>query len=97
MPLYEYECPKCSKIREELHSMSETPEIVCDDCGKRCHKIISKTTFHAPLESKSTSYKMERAMKKGAEERREAQKASHMGHNPYRDMQVSAPDIVDDI
>jgi len=43
MPLYDYECPKCSAIKEVQHSVSEIGKIavLCDDCKKPMKKMLS--------------------------------------------------------
>jgi putative FmdB family regulatory protein len=32
MPTYEYQCHKCQKVVEIIHSIKETPIITCDTC-----------------------------------------------------------------
>lgn len=32
MPTYDYRCPKCEKIIERFHGMSETPNVICEKC-----------------------------------------------------------------
>lgn len=39
--LYDYQCGKCLKVREEWHGMTEHPVIVCMKCGGECYKLIS--------------------------------------------------------
>jgi len=46
MPIYEYQCSDCGKIKEVFHKMSETPEIVCPECSKMMKKLISPSAFH---------------------------------------------------
>ena len=44
MPIYEYECQKCSEVYEMLRSISaEDTDIVCPECGakKKAKKLIS--------------------------------------------------------
>lgn len=33
MARYDYKCPKCEKVFEVEHPMSEHPTITCPDCG----------------------------------------------------------------
>jgi len=40
MPLYDYKCPDCSAEVEAEHRMSESPEIICKECGGTMKKII---------------------------------------------------------
>ena len=41
MPIYEYVCKKCGALREEIHGISETPRIVCAECGGKAERKIS--------------------------------------------------------
>jgi len=43
MPLYDYECSKCTAVKEVQHSVSEIGkiEILCDDCKKPMKKMPS--------------------------------------------------------
>lgn len=42
MPIYEYLCPKCSKVHERIFKVTDFPEVVkCKFCGAYAHKIIS--------------------------------------------------------
>ena len=43
MPLYDYECSKCTAVKEVQHSVSEIGkiEILCDDCKKPMKKMLS--------------------------------------------------------
>ena len=40
MPTYDYKCPKCSIKFEKFHGISESPEILCPDCGSVSAKQI---------------------------------------------------------
>lgn len=45
MPVYEYECPKCSKRWEEWMRMSDPPPEKCPECGEPGpERIISLTS-----------------------------------------------------
>lgn len=46
MPLYEYECKKCSEISEVLQKFSDAPLKKCPHCGGKVHKIMSQNAFH---------------------------------------------------
>lgn len=53
MPIYEYQCKKCSSLLERFYpripvTVPETVIEVCEVCGseREFKKIISKTTFH---------------------------------------------------
>ena len=41
MPTYDYGCPKCKIKKDEFHGMSESPVIVCPQCGGKMDKLIS--------------------------------------------------------
>ncbi len=41
MPTYDYQCTKCEHVQEEFHKMTETPEIICEICGKPMKRIIT--------------------------------------------------------
>jgi len=46
MPIYEYECSKCSQVMEELQKFSDPPLKKCPHCGGRLHKKMSLNSFH---------------------------------------------------
>ena len=51
MPNYDYECPKCGKIKEFLHRVVEDPIIFCEDlncitAGKMIKKISCGNGIH---------------------------------------------------
>jgi putative FmdB family regulatory protein len=41
MPLYEYQCLKCSTRSEVLQKFSDPPPTVCSECGGELKKLIS--------------------------------------------------------
>lgn len=41
MPAYDYYCKKCDLTREEIHQISENPEIRCFECGGLMIRVIS--------------------------------------------------------
>jgi len=41
MPTYDYQCPKCEKVEEHVHSMKEEPKITCKKCKKKMARKIS--------------------------------------------------------
>ena len=45
MPIYEYKCPKCSKLFEEWVKSHDTGPQSCPDCGAEAAHIMSNTTF----------------------------------------------------
>jgi len=46
MPTYDYECPNpdCRRVEVVEHSISKTPAIMCESCGKRMKRLISAGT-----------------------------------------------------
>ena len=48
MPRYEYRCPKCGLIKEELHSIKVDPEFICPACqmgggeSNKMERLISR-------------------------------------------------------
>lgn len=46
MPIYEYECIKCGKIKEAVQKISDNPLTVCPHCSGKLQKLISQTSFH---------------------------------------------------
>jgi putative FmdB family regulatory protein len=45
MPIYEYECGKCTKRFEYTQSMSEPKKTVCEECGGALERVISPSGF----------------------------------------------------
>ena len=45
MPIYEYQCDKCSKIYEIWQKISGTPPDKCTECGGPLHKLVSLSSF----------------------------------------------------
>lgn len=41
MPIYQYECIKCSLIFEEMHTMDERRNAVCPICGGKAEKVFT--------------------------------------------------------
>lgn len=46
MPIYEYECTKCGKIKEAIQRFSDKPLTKCKHCSGKLHKLISQNSFH---------------------------------------------------
>jgi putative FmdB family regulatory protein len=46
MPIYEYQCSNCGFIKEVMHKISETPEIICPKCSNNMKKLMSPSAFH---------------------------------------------------
>ena len=45
MPIYEYQCNKCSKIHEIWQKINDTPPDKCTECGGSLHKLVSLSSF----------------------------------------------------
>ena len=45
MPIYEYQCKKCSKKIELIQKMTDEPLTECDLCGGELKKLITSTSF----------------------------------------------------
>ena len=46
MPLYEYECSKCSHSWELIQRMSDAPPKTCPECrSRKVGKLMSRTSF----------------------------------------------------
>ena len=46
MPIYEYECAKCSRTEEVMQKFSDKPLTKCKHCSGKLHKLISQSSFH---------------------------------------------------
>lgn len=46
MPIYEYECAKCSIVVEAFQKFSDKPLVKCQHCGGKLQKLVSQSTFH---------------------------------------------------
>ena len=61
MPTYEYLCKECDLIHEQIHSMLESPEFKCSECGSIMERQISHNcNFIIKGESVSKDWKEER-------------------------------------
>jgi putative FmdB family regulatory protein len=45
MPTYEYKCTSCGKDFEYTHSMTADPMSVCEACGGKLERLISRSAF----------------------------------------------------
>jgi len=46
MPIYEYQCKKCSQVTEAIQKFSDPPLTKCPQCGGRLNKMMSLNAFH---------------------------------------------------
>jgi len=57
MPAYEYECPLCLRVKEELKSVREADDLPeCEICNKRTRRIMSAGIFKINGFSESNGY-----------------------------------------
>jgi len=40
VPTYSYECVGCGHVVDVFHAMSAEPKIKCEQCGKKCRKLL---------------------------------------------------------
>lgn len=45
MPIYEYQCEKCTKLVEQLRKMSDESPVECLECNLPMTKLISTAEF----------------------------------------------------
>jgi putative FmdB family regulatory protein len=45
MPVYEYLCQDCGHSLEALQKITDAPLALCEKCGGRLKKLISRTSF----------------------------------------------------
>lgn len=85
MPLYEFECCKCNLVFEVLCSYNESREVKCESCGKVVERLMSACAFKhsVPQDSdrwaNSHDYRFGYKLEDSREERKQAEKKSHMG------------------
>lgn len=41
MARYDYKCIECGLTNEQTHSINETPDVKCPQCGSKMGKLIS--------------------------------------------------------
>lgn len=64
MPTYDYRCNSCGSVKEVTHSIKETPDILCSDCGssEKMERLISynRGGFIFKQWTESQTYKVSR-------------------------------------
>jgi len=45
MPIYEYQCKRCSEVFEIFHKIDEDVKVACPKCLAPAKKLISATSF----------------------------------------------------
>lgn len=93
MPIYRFQCLKCSADYEELTEYDENDKykgVKCPQCEsknkKRTFNYNIAVTFSNPKESSkwdNFGYRAGHNMEKAKSDRRAAESKSHMGSNPY--------------
>lgn len=99
MPRYDFECKKCNHVYDDIVAFDETNKyssVKCPECGsKKKSKLISSCNyaFGQPQgtdrwnsESNGHDYRFKHNLPKVIKERRDAELRSHMGGNPYNNI-----------
>jgi len=92
MPNYEFRCEKCSVVFEKLVSYDEKdvyPTVTCPKCGStNKKKLCSSFAFlgSSDMRSNSHDYRYKEQQPKLREQREMAEQMSHMGANPYNEI-----------
>ena len=45
MPIYEYQCRRCSKVTEKIEGISDRPLSKCPSCGGKVERLMSSGAF----------------------------------------------------
>lgn len=56
MSRYDYLCPNCEHIQEEVHGMRERPEIACEVCGVLSTRLIAGNVEFAGVSGRNDMY-----------------------------------------
>ena len=94
MPIYSFRCEECNAEYEELVRYDETDEYadaLCPECGSAKKEKLVTTQFAFSFKNpegtdrynNSHDYRYKHKAPGVAAEREAAEKASHMGTNPY--------------
>ena len=96
MPLYDFKCKKCNEEYEEFAPYDEEgkyPDVICPECGsKRKERLVSAPSFNFSNPegtkrwnngSTGHDYRYKHNQPKVADQRKYAEKHSHMGPKPY--------------
>lgn len=99
IPRYDFKCKKCNKVYEEFVAYDETGKyksVACPSCSsKRKEKLLSSCGFMFSnpegtdrwnSESTGHDYRFHHNLPKVIEERQRAEEASHVGNNPYNEI-----------
>lgn len=99
IPTYEFRCKKCGKEYEVLTKYDKTgkyPKIKCPECSSKSKEQLicgGNFSFSNPVgtdrwnsESSGHDYRFKHKAPDVRKQREDAEKASHMGTNPYNDI-----------
>lgn len=92
MPIYELSCEKCKSVFDELCRFEELSKTKCPNCkSKRVKQRITcpNVSFSDPSNTSrwdSDSYREGFFADKARSDRRAAEERSHMGTNPYSEI-----------
>jgi len=83
MPTYDYYCKKCDYVEEQIHGISENPEIKCPECKKKMKRLFSPNAggFIFKGGTETIHYREKRLRKKKSEKLREKQE-EHRANSP---------------
>jgi len=45
MPIYEYKCAECGRVKEVTQKINDPPLTICENCNGKLEKIISQNNF----------------------------------------------------
>ena len=90
MPLYDYECSKCTAVKEVQHSVSEIGkiEILCDDCKKPMKKMLS---LPALIGFDSVGRSRSRKEKEGSSKSESPKSESSKSESPKKESASKSP------
>lgn len=76
MPTYEYSCPACKKVEEQIHPISKSPEFKCIECKVVMERMISINSagFIMRYGTPAIHYREKRQRKKKSEIMRKQQR-----------------------
>ena len=90
MPIYEYQCQKCSNIFEVFHKIDEEFNPACPKCLAGARRIISATNFILKGSGFYVNDYPSESRKKGKEGEKETKKPA--GESPKTETQKEKPE-----
>ena len=90
MPTYDYFCNKCNYVEEQIHGISENPEIKCPECKKKMERLFSPNAggFIFKGGTPSINDREKRLRKKKSEKLRKKQE-EHRADSPHVQPNIS--------